>query len=77
MLSKKHGETELKDLFRPFGTVEDVVVLRDQTGNPRGCAFVTFTTKSSAYNAIKTLHLQKTLEVRAMDLPSMQGLYAV
>lgn len=51
------GETELKDLFAPAGSVESVSVMRDQaTGRARGFAFVEMSTDEEAQNAITTLN---------------------
>jgi RNA recognition motif-containing protein len=51
------GETELKDLFSPAGSVESVSVMRDQaTGRARGFAFVEMSTDEEAQHAITTLN---------------------
>lgn len=53
MLNKKFNEQEVRQLFSSFGTIEECTVLRDQNGQSKGCAFVTFTTKQNAMAAIK------------------------
>lgn len=53
MLNKKYNENDVRQLFSGLGTIEECTVLRDQTGQSKGCAFVTFGTKQSAMSAIK------------------------
>lgn len=62
MLNKKYNENDVRQLFSGLGTIEECTVLRDQTGQSKGCAFVTFGTKQSAMSAIKTLHQSQTME---------------
>lgn len=62
MLSKKLCENDVRALFNGYGTIEECTVLRDPSGQSRGCAFVTFASKQSAVNAIKALHQSQTME---------------
>ena len=62
MLSKKLGENEVRNLFGCYGNIEECTVLRDPAGQSRGCAFVTFASKQSAFSAIKGLHQSQTME---------------
>lgn len=63
MLSKKMCENDVRALFNGHGIIEECTVLRDTaTGNSKGCAFVTFTSKQSALSAIKSLHQSQTME---------------
>uniref|UniRef100_A0AAQ4PR50 RRM domain-containing protein n=1 Tax=Gasterosteus aculeatus aculeatus TaxID=481459 RepID=A0AAQ4PR50_GASAC len=58
------AETELKELFEPFGAVHQINILRDRTQNPpqsKGCCFVTFYTRKAALEAQNALHNIKTL----------------
>ena len=51
------GETELQDLFAPFGAVERVTVMRDMaTGRARGFAFVEMGSDDDALKAIDGLN---------------------
>jgi hypothetical protein len=38
------GEEQLKQIFDPFGTIDRVELVKDQTGNPVGYGYVTFRT---------------------------------
>lgn len=62
MLSKKLCENDVRTLFNGYGTIEECTVLRDTSGNSKGCAFVTFASKQSALSAIKALHQSQTME---------------
>ncbi|CAG0898391.1 unnamed protein product [Darwinula stevensoni] len=64
MLSKKCNENDVRAMFSPYGQIEECTVLRDANGHSKGCAFVTFTTRQSAFNAIKNIHHSMTMEVR-------------
>ncbi|XP_058980540.1 CUGBP Elav-like family member 2 isoform X3 [Musca domestica] len=63
MLNKKLNENDVRKLFEVHGAIEECTVLRDQNGQSKGCAFVTYATKHSAISAIKvTLNQNKTME---------------
>jgi len=55
-------ESELREMFEQFGPVFQLNVLRDkQTGESKGCCFVTFYTRKSALDAQNALHNLRTL----------------
>ncbi|XP_028439970.1 CUGBP Elav-like family member 2 isoform X6 [Perca flavescens] len=63
-IPRSWSETELKELFEPFGPVHQINILRDRTQNPpqsKGCCFVTFYTRKAALEAQNALHNIKTL----------------
>ncbi|TNN82121.1 CUGBP Elav-like family member 2 [Liparis tanakae] len=62
MISKKYGENEIRMMFLSFGQMEECRILRGPDGQSRGCAFVTFSTRATAQNAIKTMHHSQTME---------------
>ncbi|KAK5901990.1 hypothetical protein CesoFtcFv8_007293 [Champsocephalus esox] len=62
MIAKKYGENEIRMMFSSFGQTEECRILRGPDGQSRGCAFVTFTTRAQAQNAIKTMHHAQTME---------------
>lgn len=61
MLSKKYNEQDVRQLFSSFGAIEECTVLRDQGGQSKGCAFVTFSCKANAMAAIKVIYHKKIL----------------
>ncbi|XP_034254162.1 CUGBP Elav-like family member 1 isoform X9 [Thrips palmi] len=63
MLSKKCSENDVRQLFGQFGAIEECTVLRDTNNQSKGCAFVTYTSKQCAVNAIKAMHHSQTMEV--------------
>ncbi|KAF6039408.1 Celf2 [Bugula neritina] len=62
MISKKLSETDIKQLFQPYGAIDDCMILRDTSGTSRGCAFVTYTARDSAITAIRSMHHSVTME---------------
>ncbi|XP_041652117.1 CUGBP Elav-like family member 2 isoform X2 [Cheilinus undulatus] len=63
-IPRSWSETELRELFEPFGAVHQINILRDRTQNPpqsKGCCFVTFYTRKAALEAQNALHNIKTL----------------
>ena len=55
-------ESELRDMFEQFGPVFQLNVLRDkQTGESKGCCFVTFYSRKAALDAQNALHNLRTL----------------
>nr|CAD7427473.1 unnamed protein product [Timema monikensis] len=62
MLSKKCTENDVRSMFSPYGTIEECTVLRDTSGQSKGCAFVTYTSKQCAISAIKNMHHSQTME---------------
>ncbi|XP_064595728.1 CUGBP Elav-like family member 4 [Liolophura sinensis] len=61
MLSKQQSEEDVRELFHPYGTIEECTILRDQNGNSKGCAFVKFSNHTEAQGAINALHGSQTM----------------
>ncbi|XP_034081790.1 CUGBP Elav-like family member 2 isoform X15 [Gymnodraco acuticeps] len=73
MVSKKCNENDIRVMFSAFGQIEECRILRGPDGLSRGvchsdslpstrCAFVTFSTRAMAQNAIKAMHQSQTME---------------
>ncbi|KAK7068706.1 CUGBP Elav-like member 2 [Halocaridina rubra] len=62
MLSKRYNEQDVRVMFSSHGTIEECTVLRDASGQSKGCAFVTFSSRQCAINAIKKMHHSQTME---------------
>ena len=61
-IPRNMSEQELKSMFEEYGNVYQLNVLRDkQSGESKGCCFVTFFTRKAALNAQNALHNLKTL----------------
>lgn len=52
-LQQSTKEETLRELFRDFGGISEVRLMKDQNGNLKGYAFVRFTSKEAAANAQK------------------------
>ncbi len=62
------GFDKLKELFGPYGEIEDAVVMSDkQTGKSRGFGFVTFKDESSVEKAVAEMN-QKDIEGREIKV---------
>ncbi|XP_063294289.1 CUGBP Elav-like family member 1 isoform X9 [Pelobates fuscus] len=62
MVSKKCNENDIRVMFSQFGQIEECRILRGPDGLSRGCAFITFTSRSMAQTAIKAMHQAQTME---------------
>eukprot|EP01068_Selenidium_serpulae_P012301 Selendium_serpulae@DN5795_c1_g1_i2.p1 len=56
-------DAQLRPLFQEYGTVGDVIIIRDRTlGAHKGCAFVRMKSITEADRAVRSLNNQKTLD---------------
>ncbi|KAI3388864.1 hypothetical protein SNEBB_005853 [Seison nebaliae] len=56
MLNKQMTESAIREMFEPYGTIEECTILKGPNGESRGCAFIKFSTHQEALNAINCLH---------------------
>lgn len=56
MLAKTSDDARVRQIFEQFGPVEEVHMMRDPAGQLKGCAFVKFSSRDSAVQAIAALH---------------------
>lgn len=62
MLSRKVTEEDLKVMFSPYGTIEELTILRNPDGTSKGCAFFKYANRLQAQNAIRAMHNSQTME---------------
>ena len=62
-LSKSTTDEDLHVMFTPYGSVEDISIIRDENGISKSAAFVRMATRVQAHNAIAGLHQSQTLPV--------------
>ncbi|KGN47451.1 flowering time control protein FCA isoform X2 [Cucumis sativus] len=55
-LNKQASEKEVKEIFSPYGVVEDVYLMRDEMKQSRGCGFVKYSHRDMALAAINALN---------------------
>lgn len=61
-IPRNMNELELREMFEQFGPVFQLNILRDkQTGESKGCCFVTYYSRKSALDAQNALHNLRTL----------------
>lgn len=55
-IPRQAQEENLKDVFSQFGLIEELVLMKDQDGSPKGCAFIKFKLKEDALIAVRFLN---------------------
>ena len=50
------GEEQLRELFLPFGTINSLVVMKDEAGQSKGFGFVSYESHESAAQAVEGLN---------------------
>ena len=67
LVPKSANEETLRNIFKQFGKIEDVAILRAAEGVSKGCGFVRFATRASAQAAINALNQKFTPPVRIVE----------
>eukprot|EP00923_Selenidium_pygospionis_P009028 GHVN01015447.1.p1 GENE.GHVN01015447.1~~GHVN01015447.1.p1 ORF type:complete len:443 (-),score=61.72 GHVN01015447.1:1819-3030(-) len=58
MIRKNASEDEVRAIFTPFGTITEIFMMKEQSGESKGCAFVKYAYKEQALLAINKLNGQ-------------------
>ncbi|XP_026430116.1 flowering time control protein FCA-like isoform X2 [Papaver somniferum] len=66
-MNRHAAEKEIKEIFAPYGRVEDVYIMRDDLKQSRGCGFVKFSHRDMAVAAMNALN--GTYLMRGCDQP--------
>ncbi|EDO05435.1 RNA recognition motif domain containing protein [Babesia bovis T2Bo] len=61
-IPKNAEEDLIREIFGPYGTLEDIFIMKDQNGAGKGCAFVKMAYKEQGLYAIRSLDGMKQLE---------------
>jgi len=61
MLSKQQVEEDVRQIFAPYGAIEECTILRGPDGASKGCAFVKLSSQEAAQAAISALHGSQTM----------------
>lgn len=61
MLSKAQMEDDVRQIFGPYGLIEECTILRGPDGASKGCAFVKLASSEAAQAAIASLHGSQTM----------------
>ncbi|KAL3508189.1 hypothetical protein ACH5RR_033571 [Cinchona calisaya] len=61
-LNKQATESEIEEIFAPYGRVEDVYLMRDDMRQSRGCGFVKYSQREMALAAINALNGTYTMQ---------------
>lgn len=68
MLSRKAGEEEIRELFEPFGEIQEIYMIRNADGTSKCAAFLRYVERDSAVQAMEQLNNTITMEGAARPL---------
>ena len=56
MLSRKAGETEVREIFAPYGEIKEIYMIRNADGSSKCAAFLRYVKREAALQAIESLN---------------------
>jgi CUG-BP- and ETR3-like factor len=62
MLSRKAGETEVREIFDPFGEIREIYMIRNADGSSKCAAFLRYVERDAAVKAIEALNHMMIME---------------
>jgi CUG-BP- and ETR3-like factor len=68
MLSRKAGESEIRELFAPFGEIREIYMIRNPDGSSKCAAFLRYVKREAAVAAIDSLNNNLLMEGCARPL---------
>jgi len=68
MLSRKAGETEVRELFSPYGEIREIYMIRNSDGSSKCAAFLRYVDRESAVQAMESLNNNFVMEGSARPL---------
>eukprot|EP00521_Asterionellopsis_glacialis_P006702 CAMPEP_0195287648 /NCGR_PEP_ID=MMETSP0707-20130614/4623_1 /TAXON_ID=33640 /ORGANISM="Asterionellopsis glacialis, Strain CCMP134" /LENGTH=491 /DNA_ID=CAMNT_0040347423 /DNA_START=87 /DNA_END=1562 /DNA_ORIENTATION=+ len=68
MLSRKATETDVRELFAPYGDIQEIYMIRNPDGTSKCAAFLRYMKRESALKAIENLHNNIVMDGSARPL---------
>lgn len=68
MLSRKAGETEVREVFAPYGEIKEIYMIRNADGSSKCAAFLRYVKREAALQAIETLNNNVMMDGSARPL---------
>jgi len=68
MLSRKAGETEVREIFAPYGEIKEIYMIRNADGSSKCAAFLRYVKRESALQAIESLNNNVMMDGSARPL---------
>jgi CUG-BP- and ETR3-like factor len=68
MLSRKAGETEVREIFGPYGEIKEIYMIRNADGSSKCAAFLRYVKREAALQAIESLNNNVMMDGSARPL---------
>jgi len=68
MLSRKAGETEVREIFAPYGEIKEIYMIRNADGSSKCAAFLRYVKREAALQAIESLNNNVMMDGSARPL---------